>query len=632
MPAVVFNPSGVKVEVPEGTELLDAAALAGVSIQAPCGGKGTCGKCAVRIQHGVPVVRREGAKSSALREGEVPACMTAVGADDLTVDVPDRRLAEDDRTEDNETPSCIAGLLDETNRIPLAETVTLTLPEPGMDDGIADLERLEREIKKQVPGFGGDVKVTLETMRIIPEVIRKENMTLTAAFCNEGNRLFVADVKSGKKSRNLGLAIDLGTTSVSVRCVDLDSGTILRTMSGYNGQVACGLDVISRIQYGKNEQRRDDLRSRVLETIRRLTGEIVASLQIAGDDLHCALVSGNTVMVHLLLGIPAEHLRLAPYTPAVMKVPPMRGRDSGIPVNPSGMVYFSPAVGSYVGGDITAGILTAGFGRSDTVNMFIDIGTNGELVIGNGDFLLTCACSAGPAFEGGGIGCGMRATRGAVNGVNVDAKTGVPAVTVIDGAKPEGICGSGIIDLMAELYLKGFLDASGKFRDDKGSPAIRREGRRGFYELANGDVSAFGSPLLVTETDIDNVLRAKAAIYSASQLLLGHAGIDFNDLGKVYVAGGFGKYLNLENAITIGLLPDVPAEKFVYLGNASLDGSTMALLSRDVRERQGRTADSMTYINLSDEPAYMDRYTAALFIPHTDFSRFPSVMKRVNGT
>lgn len=629
MPVVEFYPAGIKVDVPEGTGLLDAAAAAGVSINAPCGGKGTCGKCAVRIISGTPVVRQEGAKTAGLREGEFLACRTSVGTDDIIVEVPEHRLAADDRPDEQEISSVLTAVLQSPSRKSLSEMITLTLPEPGMDDGIADLERVLRELKKNIPECPGDADVMPDTMRKLPDVIREDNMNITAAYCSEGNRLYVAEVIPGKKAVQYGLAIDLGTTSVSVRCVDLNTGTVLSTMSGYNTQVACGLDVISRIQYGKNRERLDDLRSRAVETIRRLTGEIIASHGISPDDIYSAVVSGNTVMVHLFLGIKAEYLRLAPYTPAVMKIPPMRAQDAGIVMNPGGMVYFSPAVGSYVGGDITAGVLAAGIDRSGGVNMFIDIGTNGELVIGNSDFLLTCACSAGPAFEGGGIGCGMRATRGAVNGVSVDPVTGAPSVTVIEGVKPEGICGSGVIDLMAELFLKGFLDPSGKFRDDKGSPAISRERRRGLYEMAGPDLSAFGSSLFITETDIDNVMRAKAAIYSASQLLLGHAGMDFPDLGAVYVAGGFGQYLNLNNAIAIGLLPDLPLEKFVYIGNASLEGSTMSLLSREHWERQQKLADSMTYINLSDEPEYMDRYTAALFIPHTDFSRFPSVMKRM---
>jgi uncharacterized 2Fe-2S/4Fe-4S cluster protein (DUF4445 family) len=631
MPVVEFHPAGIKVEVPEGTELMDAAAAAGVSINAPCGGKGTCGKCAVRIISGTPVVRHDGAKKEDIRDGEILACRASVGTDDLTIDVPERRLAADDRPDEQKVSSALTAVIQSPSRKTLSEIITLTLPEPGMDDGIADLERVTRELRKNISGLTGDADVMPDTMRKLPDAIREDDMNITAAYCNGENRIYIAEVIPGKKAAHYGLAIDMGTTSVSVRCVDLATGTVLRTMSGYNAQIACGLDVISRIQYSKSRERLDDLRSRAVETIRRLTFEITESLGISHDDIYSAVVSGNTVMAHLLLGITAEYLRLAPYTPAIMKIPPMRAQDVGIAMNPGGMVYFSPAVGSYVGGDITAGVLAAGIDRSSEVNMFIDIGTNGELVIGNSDFLLACACSAGPAFEGGGISCGMRATRGAVNGVSVDPATGAASVTVIDGVKPEGICGSGVIDLMAELFLKGFLDPSGKFRDDKGSPAISREGRRGLYELAGPGTSAFGSSLFITETDVDNVMRAKAAIYSASQLLLGHGGMDFPDLGAVYVAGGFGQYLNLNNAIAIGLLPDLPAEKFVYIGNASLEGSTMSLLSKEEWERQQKVADSMTYINLSDEPGYMDRYTAALFIPHTDFSRFPSVMKRMEN-
>jgi len=282
-------------------------------------------------------------------------------------------------------------------------------------------------------------------------------------------------------------------------------------------------------------------------------------------------------------------------------------------------------VGSYVGGDITAGLLCTDLAvGAEEVNLFIDIGTNGELVVGNRDFLLTCACSAGPAFEGGGIGCGMRAAVGAIERVEVNPADGMPACWTIGNVAPKGICGSGMITLLAELLRTGWMDAAGKLDRARVSPAIRISGRNAEYVLAPASPNG-GTPLVVTELDIDNLLRAKAAIYAACALLLQHAGLDFPDLAHVYIGGGFGRFLDLEKAVFIGLVPDLPREKFHYIGNSSLLGSYIVLVSQDYRRRQLELARRMTYVDLSGDAQYMDQYTAALFFPHTDPERFPTV-------
>jgi uncharacterized 2Fe-2S/4Fe-4S cluster protein (DUF4445 family) len=339
-----------------------------------------------------------------------------------------------------------------------------------------------------------------------------------------------------------------------------------------------------------------------------------------------AVLSGNTTMSHLLLGLKPEYIRLDPYVPTVLHFPYMGASAIGIEINPDSWVYLSPCVGSYVGGDITAGALCTDLATdTEEINLFVDIGTNGELVVGNRDFLMTCACSAGPAFEGGGIDCGMRAAVGAIEKVQVDSQTGMARCSTIGHVKPRGICGSGMIGLLADLFLTGWIDAAGRLERTRPCPAIRIDGKRARYVLAEASESATGQELAVSETDIDNILRAKAAIYSACALMVRHLEMEFTDLAHVYIAGGFGRFLDLEKAISIGLIPDIPREKFHYIGNSSLTGSYMVAISQDYRRRQLELAQRMTCIELSSDPAYMDQYTAALFLPHTDPDRFPSV-------
>jgi uncharacterized 2Fe-2S/4Fe-4S cluster protein (DUF4445 family) len=323
-------------------------------------------------------------------------------------------------------------------------------------------------------------------------------------------------------------------------------------------------------------------------------------------------------MMHLLLGLNPEYIRLDPFTPTVLALPFLRASEVGIDIQPMAPVMISPAVGSYVGGDITAGILCTDLvGHDDAVSLFMDIGTNGEVVLGNKEFLLAAACSAGPAFEGGGIKCGMRAAAGAIEKVAVDPATGLAVFRTIGRMKPLGICGSGMISLLAELLKTGWIDAAGKLNRSKPSGSIRIDGRKAAYTLVSEEESRTGRAIAVDEQDIENIIRAKASLYAACSLMLTQLGMTFHDLAKVYIAGGFGRFLDLDDAVAIGLLPDLPRDRFHFIGNASLKGSTMSLVSRKHRQRQKEQARRMTYLELTTTPAYMDQYTAALFLPHT---------------
>lgn len=623
MPAVSFLPFKKTVEVEPGTDLLDAARRAGVPIDAQCGGKGTCGRCMVRIVQGDVSLDPSEPAEEAREAGLVRACKTRTAKTELVVELPAAPLLLEIIGQSD-------GDLDELPLMrpsgALIESVDLELSPPQPDDGMSDLDRLLRELGKKFPDEKTPVPVGV--LRSMADVIRADGGRISATCAAGPERRIVRLRPASAKRPSCGIAVDLGTTTVSVLLVELESGAVIAGRNGYNRQIPCGADVISRINYAGRPGGLEELRSRALGAINDLVKEACARTGIEPGGIDAAVVSGNTVMTHLLLGLSPEHLRLAPYTPTLLEVPEFSAGEIGLSINPSAPVRLSPCAGSYVGGDITAGVLLADFpAEVQGVSLFIDIGTNGELVIGSDEFLMACACSAGPAFEGGGIDCGMRAAPGAIARVTVDADSGLPGYSVMGDGAPRGICGSGMITLLSELLTKGWIDHSGRLVRDRSCERIREQGRRASYILVPAEGG--GREISIGEPEIGSILRAKAAVYSACSLLLSHLGMGMGDLSRIYVAGGFGRELELEAAVNIGLLPDLPAERFVYLGNASLKASYMLLLSAQKREMQRELWRRMTYIDLSSEPSYMDHYTAALFLPHTDFARFPSVMKRM---
>jgi uncharacterized 2Fe-2S/4Fe-4S cluster protein (DUF4445 family) len=619
---------GVTVDVPQGTLVSDAAHQAGILVDLPCGGKGTCGKCLVRISSGSveskPATRLTGEETAA---GFVLACRSSI-REDVEIVVPER-LSGSIQSSDDSIDLLNGHAVKIVDLTPLTRQVCVQAAGPGREDGLSDLDRLKMSLKPEFQDQ--DISCPLSVIRKTADELRVEDGKATLTVSAEHGKVRIIDIKSGRGGyRNLGIAVDLGTTTISVELMDLETGKAVSGRSGYNDQVHCGLDVISRINYASNPDRLEELRVHAVRSVNRLVREALEDAGAQKEEVTCCRISGNTVMTHLLLGLKPEYIRLEPYTPTVLEVPSFRAADLGLDILPDALVTLSPCIGSYVGGDITAGMLVTDLTQDrEEICLFIDIGTNGEIVAGNKDFLMTCACSAGPAFEGGGIDCGMRATDGAIDHVSIDRGTGRAVYTTIGQGAPAGICGSGLIDLVAGLFLAGWLDSSGKFKRSDPGPFIRIDGRRAVYTVAEGKETASGRPITLSETDIENLIRAKAAIYAAASLLLGQAGITFQDLSAFYVAGGFGRFLDFGHAVALGLLPDIPREKFRYVGNASLQGSCLCLLSQGFREAQSRLAGRMTYIDLSTFPGYMDQYTAALFLPHTELHHFPGVMKKI---
>jgi uncharacterized 2Fe-2S/4Fe-4S cluster protein (DUF4445 family) len=631
VPTVEFLPAHTTLEAPDGTPLVKVAQQAGVDIELPCGGDGSCGRCIVRATGGEVETESLGRiPSSALSSGYVLACRTRIGDEAVTVELPDRTKA-DGQFADGEARSLVDPSLmpKEDDIAPLARKLLLRVPAPRLEDGLSDMDRLLVTLRRD--RNIDQASCSLSAARTAATALREEDgrVTLTVVSTDTGVR--VIDVQAGDTTaRHYGVAVDVGTTSVAVQLIYLPTGAVLATESDYNSQIPCGVDVIGRINYAAKPAGLEELRTRVLETVNRLVCKVAFSRAVNPGEICQAAMAGNTVMTHLLLGLPPEYIRLEPYTPTVLQPPPLTAGEIGLGICADAPVELAPCVGSYVGGDITAGLLCTDMAsESHAISLYVDIGTNGEIVVGNTEFLMSCACSAGPAFEGGGIECGVRAAAGAIEKVVVDPDTAEPRVTTIGGKKPTGICGSGMIDLLANLLRSGWIDRRGELDRSRPSEHIDVTGKRARYILVPAEESATGETISISETEIENVIRAKAAIYSASALMLERMGLSFSDVGAIYIAGSFGRFLDLGQAVAIGMVPDVTHDCYRYLGNASLTGSYMTLVSRSHRQRQLEVAHRMTNIELSTEPEYMDQYTAALFLPHTDLGRFPSVAREL---
>ena len=438
------------------------------------------------------------------------------------------------------------------------------------------------------------------------------------------NGIFATGLRRGVAEKGVGVAVDIGTTTVTAAMLDLTTGHILAKASAGNSQIRYGADVINRIIQSAKEGGREKLRHAVREeTLIPLMESLCASSGRKAEEIERIVIAGNTTMEHLLVGADAQTIRMEPYEPEFLELHGKTAGELGIPGKADAPVILAPNVGSYVGGDITAGVLTTLLWDQDDLTLFIDLGTNGELVLGNRDYMLTCACSAGPAFEGGEISCGMRATTGAVQGVAIDKDTLEPTYDVVGeaGEKPIGLCGSGLIDIIAELFRCEAISPKGRFI---------RENRRighdeygsGYYIVAFPEESGNGREITLFEGDIDNFIKAKGAIFSATRAMLNGAGLTVDDLQHMMIAGGIGSGIDIEKAISIGMLPKLPLEEFSYIGNSSLTGACAMLLSREAEDKVFDLAHNMTYMELSTHPGYMEEFVAACFIPHTDASLF----------
>ncbi len=629
---VTFQPGDILCEgVAHGANLLRVALLEGVHINASCGGTGACGKCRVAIEGNY-----EGGKSAKLPQPDYDAglrlaCRVRVMGD-LTVTVPEESRMGDSAALTHErrpgpgrvlTPQDLEKLVTGWKVDPVVRKYPVQLEAPDAANNIDDLSRLKLGLKSQ-HGLEA-VSVDFNVIQEMPETLRQEDWRVTATVVETARGPKVIQLAAGDQAgEDYSIVLDIGTTSVYAQLLDLTSGETVAQASEYNGQISFGEDVISRIVYSQREGGRKELQEAVVGTIAQVVEQVLEKAGIDRCQVSHMVAAGNTTMTHLLLDVNPKYIRIAPYVPAATFLPPVRASSLGIDICDHVHMYAFPCVSSYVGGDIVSGIIGSGVFQTDKVTLYVDIGTNGEAVVGNSEWLVATSCSAGPAFEGGGIKHGMRATRGAIEAVQVEPATGEPHILTIGGKKPIGICGSGIIDAVAELLEAGLLGQNGKFKEAAAGEWLRKnEESRWEYVLASGEYTAGGQDIVITEPDIDNLMRAKGAIFAGIATLLASVGMDLDSVEQVYVAGGFGKYLQLDRAAAIGLFPEMDPDRFTFVGNGSLLGARLVSFSKDMLAEAERVARMMTNIELSDNQAFMDEYMAALFFPHTEMKYFP---------
>lgn len=640
--AVYFLPDQQSTTIDETESILQAVKAAGIPLKTSCGGGGTCGQCRVLLRKGRVKSPESGPLTGEEKEqGYILACRSYPESD-LVLEIPPGSRLGEHRVVLDEGPAAAekaadhgfaAGLLAEGPEagpgladLPVYKKVKLVLPEPTPADPEDDLSRLVRVIRKET-GIQ-HLRPTLEVLRVLPRVLRQGRWEVTVALATGRGHpaVVITGIEPGHTAnRDYGLALDLGTTTIAAALVDLESSGVVDVKGTYNRQSLCGDDIITRIIYAQESpEGLRELQQAALATVNDLIEELAGGQGISRTRIRAVYCAGNTVMTHLFLGLDPAQIRLEPYVPAANNIPALQAQQVGLQLDPQAWVQFIPGTASYIGGDITSGVLFTGMAFSDQLVLFLDIGTNGEMVLGGRDWLISCACSAGPAFEGGGIRHGMRAMRGAMEKLEItEGGRGVHYSTVGD-VPPVGICGSGLVDGIDSLYRAGIMDRSGNFISGADLPRLRETAEGKEFVLAWSGEAGQATDITLSEVEVKNLIRSKAAVYAGIRTMLQMVGLPLEAIDRVVIAGGFGRYINIRKAISIGLLPDIPLEKYVYVGNSSLKGARLALLSGKAREALDDITGKMTYLDLSEGNTFMEEFVSALFIPHTDLTLFPN--------
>lgn len=605
---ITFLPSNTITRAPEGTTIFNAANWTGLAIDSTCGGRGTCGKCKVRVTEGNAPIREADRKflsPTELNDGWRLSCR-AVLHSDCVVEIP--RLMGNPK----------AALLGYGHHVilnPNVAKIYLQLFEPNLEDQVSDLARVHAALDKE----GYDVHSNISLWRALPNILRDNNFQVTAVVV--GNELIALE-PDDTRAKNYGIAVDIGTTSVVCAIVNLNTGAVEAVKSDLNRQAPFGADVISRVSHTMLEpDGLAQLQARIVETLNDLLAQLTAQSGIARENIYEAVIVGNATMLHLLLGIDPEPISVAPFIPAISQPITFRAADVGLELHPEARVSTLPHLGAYVGADIVAGILATGLTRNKDgkLRLLIDVGTNGEIVLGSVNRTLSTAAPAGPAFEGAQIKNGMRASDGAIEGVKI-TEQGEVILQIIGGdVTPIGIAGSGLVDGVAEMYRAGVVDASGRMirvEDARGKlpdalveRLVTIDGVRAF-RLSDAE-----SNIVLTQQDIRALQFAKGSIAAGVEVLMQQMGVTANDLREVLLAGSFGSYINPASARTIGLVPWVPVEKIVAVGNSAGEGAKIALLSFREREAANRIPEFIEYVELSGRAEFNDIFMDTLAFP-----------------
>jgi uncharacterized 2Fe-2S/4Fe-4S cluster protein (DUF4445 family) len=636
-----FLPYETTIQVQDGDTVIRAALEAGVHVNASCGGEGVCGKCRVLIEDGTV----EGGISEKLSEEDLEkgyrlACQAVVKGD-LVVRIPVESTIDAGVLKLQAAPRRTAHIkgfnFDELKEKGLfvapVEKKYLQLPAPTAQDNLPDITRLISYLKLKHDEHR--LEVDLSVIRKLPDVIREDDFKVTATLVRpvrDVGKTLIINVQPGDTThRSYAIAMDIGTTTIYGQIIDLITGDVLAEHGEFNGQISYGEDVISRIVFAEKPGGLEKISAVVINTINKILRKIVKESGVDPEDISTITLAGNTTMTQLMLAVNPRSIRRSPYVPAATMYPPIKAADLGMDLvgHVTALVY--PAVSSYVGGDIVAGVMGSGIYRSEAITLYLDVGTNAEIVIGNKEWLACAACSAGPAFEGGGLKFGMRAAKGAIEDFSIDPATLEPMIITIGNVRAKGICGSGLIIMVAVMFEIGIINNLGKFERDLDTPRIREDNGIYEYVLAWQDETQIDRDITITEIDIENLIRAKGAIYSGCMTLLTEVGMDIADIEHIFLAGGFGSYVDLEKAMTIGLLPEMDPDKVTFIGNGSLMGARMSSLTNRIRKDVAEVTKKMTNFELSDTNSYMDNYVAALFLPHTDMNQFPRLEARLKA-
>ena len=615
---VVFEPDGNKIRTQPGLSLLEAAVKAGNRIRSECGGNGKCGKCGVVVKDqgpltGLTVHERRLLSSPEAERGVRLACQAKV-KESVVVFVPPESRVEQRiiQVTGHERPSALD---------PAVKKLHVVLPRPTLSDVRPDLERLTGALDDE---YSLDkLEINYDLLRRLPRALREADWDVTVTVWDESK---VIAVEPGDTSLNLfGAAVDIGTSKIVVYLVDLLTGETRGVGAVENPQIMYGEDLLTRVSYTLAEDGLDVMQSQAVNGVNEALRIACSEADVDPAHVYEAVVAGNTVMHHFLFAIEPRYVSVSPFTPAVKRMLNVEAGRLGIKINAGGVVSALPIVAGFVGADAVADVLSSGVSESSETSLLLDIGTNTEIFLGSREGLTSCSCASGPAFEGGHIKHGMKAVTGAIERITLDPTSYQARYETIGDVKPRGLCGSAMIDVVAELWRHGIINGTGMFNQGLDTPMLKETDGKTEFILVSEDESATGQEIVVTQRDVNEVQRAKAAIYSGCSLLLKRKKLGDGDIAQILVAGAFGRSLNPENAKRIGLVPDVPTDRIRFVGNTAITGTKMALISRKARMEAAELSKRVGYLELSADPRFGSEFASALFIPHRDLSRFPSV-------
>ncbi|MGC8831773.1 MAG: ASKHA domain-containing protein [Thermoproteota archaeon] len=606
MPVVTVQPEGVRIKVPHGSDLLTALRNVGVNVESVCGGRGVCKKCIVEIVSGSVSEPSSAETGIDFQQGIRLACQTKV-LGDTVVKVPQASR----QTKGKILEEGVASGFDLS---PAVKLVNVRLEPPSLKDQRSDMERLLESVEV--------ASIDSLLLKRLPSRLRELGWELEAIVRDDE----VLDVRPRSNRDLYGVAVDVGTTTVVVYLVSLKNGRIASVKSDYNGQIAHGDDVISRITYAvKGYDNLKNLQNKIVETINRLVRAALDDAGCASSDVYEAIFSGNTVMLSLLYGAEVSAIASAPYVPPFRSSLCFKAREIGLEANSSAVACTLPVVSGYVGGDVVADIMVSGMHKCDENSMLIDLGTNGEVVLKSGELMLAASTAAGPAIEGAGLSNGMRGMEGAIESVSIDVETYDVYFKTIGGKDPRGICGSGVVDSIAWMLIAGVLDQRGRIIDLDIPRIVKTNDAKAFTLAVNSD----GRRICVTQSDVRVFQLAKAAVFSACLLLLKKAGLVPRDLSKIYIAGAFGNYVDPRSAMVVGMIPEFPLEKIVQIGNGSGHGAMMSLLSKKARGEAELIARKIRVVDLNTVREFQSEFIDSTLFPHRRREMFPKVIDAI---